>query len=108
MATTEELFEYISQATDKVYTEQGFNGYSTQEEREELYQAVTDALIESEYEHHMLDDLTAEQFEELYDMMENENFHSENSALCVVMHNAGLEHSYIDATMQYDAFLFEN
>lgn len=106
MATTEELFDYISQATDKVYTEQGFNGYSTEEERVELYQAVTDALVESEYEHHMLDDLSDEQFEELYDMMENENFKAEDSALCVVMHNAGLDHPYIEQTMQYDAFLF--
>lgn len=100
--TPDEIFDYVSQATDKVYDDPAIpNGYSTQEEHDLLYSAIAAALLDSESEVHFLDNMTAEEFEEAFDLMEDQNFHSECAALARVADGNGLVHPYIDQVKTY-------
>lgn len=108
MLTPDEIFDYVEQATNKVYDDPSFpNGYSTDEEKEFIYKSIASALLESEYENHFLDDMNASGFEAAFDMMENENFHSEGAALALVADHIGIDHPYIPQVKSYAGFLWD-
>lgn len=108
MLTPDEIFDYVESATGKVYSDPSIpNGYSTDEEKELIYRAITNALLESEHENHCLDDMDVSGFEAAFDMMENENFHSEGAALALVADYVGIDHPYIPQVKSYAGFLWD-
>lgn len=108
MPTPNEIFEYVEKATETVYDNPDIpNGYSTDEEKEVLYTVIANALVEAEEEEHFLDDMTEEEFEEAFLMMEDENFHSECAALAFIAHRNGLSSYIIEQEADCFPFLFE-
>lgn len=98
---------WFEHAADPAYQIQ--NGYHSEEEKEIMYRAVRDAVLEANEESGYLNELTVEEFEQAYDFMEDYNYHAENSALCFIADQMGIEHPYIEeAKSTYDAFLYEN
>lgn len=109
MPTPEEVFDYIDRACTPAYDEHPElqHGYGTDEEKQHYYTTLAEYAVAANEGDHFLDGLDAATFEAAYDMLENENFHGEGTALCYAMYRAGLQHTYINQEAQLAPYLFD-